>query len=137
MLMRGKSVPYHIVVVDLEEVEFFSVGRHAIHRGESFVFNLSNVMAECYNGSTTFPLDRSGWNLPMNEMHCQRLADGHRLTQMTTPMPFPGSVALFTTKSSFPSIGNLTPSDSTSCSKPPHRGIERTAEDRLAGFCLR
>lgn len=48
MLMRGKSVPYHIVVVDLEEVEFFSVGRHAIHRGESFVFNLSNVMAECH-----------------------------------------------------------------------------------------
>jgi hypothetical protein len=109
MVMMGNRVSYHVVVVDLEEVEFFSIGRNAVDRGEPFVFTLSSVMAECCNVLATFPVDSCIWNLPMNEMHCQRMVAGHGLTQMATPMPLPGSAALFTTKSSSPSIGNLTP----------------------------
>jgi hypothetical protein len=53
-------------------------------------------MAECYNVLATFSLDSCVWNLPMNERHCQRMVAGHGLTQMATPMPLPGSAALFT-----------------------------------------
>jgi hypothetical protein len=51
--MLGNRVSYHVVVVDLEEVEVFSVGRDAVDRGEPFVFTLSSVMAECYNALAT------------------------------------------------------------------------------------
>jgi 23S rRNA G2069 N7-methylase RlmK/C1962 C5-methylase RlmI len=30
MLILGNRVPYHVVVVDLEEVGFFSVGRNTV-----------------------------------------------------------------------------------------------------------
>jgi hypothetical protein len=131
-------VAYHVVIVDLEKVEFVSVGHNAVDRSEAFVFSLSGVMAVCYDVLATFRFHQIlAADLPMNDMHWQRTPTGHGLTQMTTPIPLPGSAALFTTKSSSPLIGNLTPKASASVSKPLHLGMERTAAERLAGFCLR